>query len=182
LSGTRQQKNILFTGLPGCGKSTIIEKIVRRLDRPSTGFFTREIRKAGRRTGFSITTLDGRHGILAHIDIRSARRVGRYGINLRDIDTIAVPSMIPANDQVMIVVDEIGKMECFSDLFRQTLIKVLDSANTLVGSIALKGYAFIESVKKRPDTLLITVSQQNRELLVEEFFAHQLEEGLSNED
>lgn len=174
MNGRREQKNILFTGLPGCGKSTVIEKIVQRIDRPSTGFFTREIRKAGRRIGFSITTLDGRRGILAHIDIRSSRRVGRYGVNLRDIDTIAVPSMIPANDQVMIVVDEIGKMECFSDLFRQTLIRILDSANTLVGSIALKGDAFIEAVKNRPDTLLITVSQQNRELLVEEFFARQL--------
>jgi nucleoside-triphosphatase THEP1 len=65
-------------------------------------------------------------------------------------------------------------LECFSALFRQTLIRVLDSPNTVVGSIALKGDAFIEAVKKRPDTLLITVSQQNRELLVEEFFARQL--------
>ena len=163
-------KNILYTGFPGCGKSTIIEKIVRRIDRPSTGFFTREIRKAGRRTGFSITTLDGQHGVLAHIDIRSPRRVGRYGVNLRDIDMIAVPSMTPANDQVIIVVDEIGKMECFSGLFRQTLIKVLDSANTLVGSIALKGDAFIGAIKKRPDTLLIAVSEKNRDYLVEDFF------------
>ena len=163
-------KNILYTGFPGCGKSTIIEKIVRRIDRPSAGFFTREIRKAGRRIGFSITTLDGQHGVLAHIDIRSPRRVGRYGVNLRDIDMIAVPSMTPANDQVIIVVDEIGKMECFSGLFRQTLIKVLDSANTLVGSIALKGDAFIDAVKKRTDTLLITVSEKNRDYLVEDFF------------
>ena len=162
-------KNILFTGFPGCGKSTIIEKIVQRIDRPCTGFFTREMRDRGRRVGFSITTLDGKRGILAHIDIRSRKRVGKYGVNLQDIETIAVPSMIPANDQVIVVVDEIGKMECFSALFRQTLIKVLESANTLVGSIALKGDAFIEAVKRRPDTLLITVSEKNRDYLVEEF-------------
>ena len=162
-------KNILFTGFPGCGKSTIIEKIVQRIDRPCTGFFTREMRDRGRRVGFSITTLDGKRGILAHIDIRSRKRVGKYGVNLHDIETIAVPSMIPANDQVIVVVDEIGKMECFSALFRQTLIKVLESANTLVGSIALKGDAFIEAVKRRPDTLLITVSEKNRDYLVEEF-------------
>jgi nucleoside-triphosphatase len=174
LNGVRKQKNILFTGVPGCGKSTIIEKIVQRIDRPSTGFFTREIRSSGRRAGFSITTLDGRRGVLAHIDIRSRIRVGRYGVNLQDIDAVAVPSMVPASDTVWVVVDEIGKMECFSALFRQTLIRVLDSPNTVVGSIALKGDAFIEAVKKRPDTLLITVSQQNRELLVEEFFARQL--------
>lgn len=91
--------------------------------------------------------------------------MGRYGVNLQDIDSIAVPSMVPANDQVVLVVDEIGKMECFSVLFRQTLITVLDSVNTLVGSIALKGDAFIEAIKKRPDTLLISVSDKNRNYL-----------------
>jgi len=169
LNGNREHKNILFTGLPGCGKSTIIEKIVQRLDRPRSGFFTREIRDRGRRVGFSITTLDGKRGILAHIDIQSPKWVGRYGVNLQDIDTIAVPSVIPANDQVVVVVDEIGKMECFSALFRQTLIRLLDSANTLVGSIALKGDAFIETIKKRPDTLLISVSDKNRDYLADEF-------------
>ena len=155
--------NILFTGLPGCGKSTIIEKIVRRISRPSTGFFTREIREKGRRVGFSITTLDRQDGVLAHIDIRSRIRVGRYGVNLRDIDKIAVPSMVPENNNVIVVVDEIGKMECFSGLFRQSLMKVLDSTNTVVGSIALKGDAFIAAIKKRPDTLLISVSEKNRD-------------------
>ncbi len=166
-------RNILYTGLPGSGKSTIIAGIVERMDRPRTGFFTREIRDGGRRVGFSITTLDGRRGMLAHIDIRSRCRVGRYGVNLEDIDRIAVPAMVPADDQVVVVVDEIGKMECFSALFRQTLIKVLDAANTVVGSIALKGDAFIGAVKKRPDTILITVSEKNRNDLVEEFFARQ---------
>jgi len=166
-------RNILFTGLPGCGKSKIIEKIVQRLDRPSTGFFTREIRAAGRRTGFSIITLDGRRGILAHIDIQSSKRVGKYRVNLPDIDRLAVPSMIPADEAVVVVVDEIGKMECLSALFRQTLADVLDSPNLLVGSIALKGDAFIDAVKKRPDTLLISVSEKNRDHLAEEYFRRQ---------
>jgi nucleoside-triphosphatase THEP1 len=81
-----KHRNILFTGLPGCGKSTIIEKIVQRINRPCTGFFTKEIRDRGRRVGFSITTLDGQQGTLAHIDIRSRIRVGKYGVNIRDID------------------------------------------------------------------------------------------------
>ena len=156
-------RNILFTGLPGCGKSTIIEKVVQRINRPSSGFFTREIRDRGRRVGFSITTLDGQHGTLAHIDIRSRIRVGRYGVNIQDIDKIAVPSMLPENDNVILVVDEIGKMECFSGLFRQTLMNILDARNTVVGSISLKGNAFIGAIKKRPDSLLISVSEKNRD-------------------
>jgi nucleoside-triphosphatase THEP1 len=170
LSHEVKHRNILYTGLPGCGKSTIIEKIVQRINRPSTGFFTREIRERGRRVGFSITTLNGQQGTLAHIDIRSRIRVGKYGVNIRDIDKIAVPSMRPENDNVILVVDEIGKMECFSGLFRQTLMNILDATNTVVGSISLKGDAFIGAIKKRPDTLLIPVSEKNRDYLVDEFF------------
>ncbi len=87
-------KNILFTGLPGYGKSTVIEKIVQQIKRPSAGFFTREIRDRGRRMGFSITTLEGKHGILAHIDIRSHIRVGRYGVNLQDMEGVGHLPMI----------------------------------------------------------------------------------------
>ena len=162
------QKNILLTGPPGCGKSTIIERIVERINLPCTGFFTREMRERGRRVGFSITTLDGRRGVMAHIDIRSRYRVGKYGVNLKNVDTIAVPSMVAENDNVIVVVDEIGKMECFSALFRHTLVTVLDSPNTVVGSIALKGDAFINAIKKRPDSRLIPVSEKNRDVLAAE--------------
>jgi nucleoside-triphosphatase len=171
LSRQARHKNILFTGVPGIGKSTIIEKIVQRINRSKTGFYTREIQASGRRVGFAITTLDGKHGTLAHIDIPGRIRVGRYGVNLPDIDLIAVPSMIPENDNAVVIVDEIGKMECFSELFRQTLIRVMDSINIVVGSISLKGDAFIGAVKKRSDTLLISVNKKNRDYLVEEFFA-----------
>jgi nucleoside-triphosphatase THEP1 len=42
-------KNILLTGPPRCGKSTVIERLVRQIKRPVTGFFTREIREEGKR-------------------------------------------------------------------------------------------------------------------------------------
>jgi nucleoside-triphosphatase len=75
------------------------------------------------------------------------------------------------NKNVILVVDEIGKRECFSGLFRQILMNLLDATNTVVGSISLKGDAFIGAIKKRPDTLLISVSEKNRDYLVDEFFS-----------
>ena len=174
------QKNILLTGPPGCGKSTIIEKIVQRINLACTGFFTRQIREKGRRVGFSIATLDGRRGIMAHINIQSRHRVEKYGVDLQSIDMIAVPSMLAENDDVVVVVDEIGKMECFSAMFRQALLRVLDSPNTVVGSIALKGDAFINAIKKRPDTCLIPVSEKNRDVLAEEVLSSAKQEVRSS--
>jgi nucleoside-triphosphatase len=155
--------HILITGPPRCGKSTLIERVVRQLDRPATGFFTRELRTGERRVGFAIETLDGRRGILAHQDFRSRCQVGKYGVNLADIEGIAVPSLIPSGPEELIVVDEIGKMECFSRLFRDTLMRMLNSSHRVLGSIALKGERFIQGIKARDDVLLIGLSEANRE-------------------
>jgi nucleoside-triphosphatase len=57
-------------------------------------------------------------------------------------------------------------MECFSQLFRETLVKVLDSENSVIGSIAIKGDKFIQKVKEREDVLLVHVTEKNRDELV----------------
>jgi nucleoside-triphosphatase THEP1 len=156
-------KNIFVTGPPRCGKSTIIEKLILRIERPATGFFTREIKEKGRRIGFSITTLDGKRGVLAHKNMKSRFKVGSYSVNLQDIDQIAVPSMLPAKPNEIVVIDEVGKMECFSPLFRQTLTKVLDSQHRVIGSIAQKGDPFIQEIRTRDDVLLVNISEENRD-------------------
>jgi nucleoside-triphosphatase THEP1 len=157
------RRHILITGPPRCGKSTLIERVVRQLDRPATGVFTREVRAGERRVGFAIETLDGKRGILAHQDLKARYQVGKYGVNLSDIEGIAVPSLLPSGPEELVVVDEIGKMECFSRLFRDTLIRVLNSRHPVLGSIALKGDRFIEGIKARNDVLLVGLSKINRE-------------------
>jgi len=160
-------KNILLTGPPRCGKSTLIEKLIPKIEKPMTGFFTREMREGGKRVGFSIKTLDGKEGVLGHEDSESRVRVGKYGIDLEAIDRIAVPSMIPSKPEQIVIIDEIGKMECLSPLFRETLIKTLNSGNTVVGSITFKGGPFIETIKKRPDVFLVRVDEKNRDFLAD---------------
>lgn len=162
-------RNVLFTGAPGCGKSTLIEKIVKRSRSPKTGFFTKEIREKGRRVGFSLKTLEGKEGLLAHIDLDSPFRVGKYGVNVDDVERIAVPAMTPDKEGQMVVIDEIGKMECFSSLFKETLIQVLESNNPVLGSIALKGDRFITKIKKRKDVHLIRINEKNRDIFINMF-------------
>lgn len=164
---TIKKSNILVTGPPGCGKSTLIEKIINRIEKPACGFFTREIKDKGRRVGFYIHTMDGREGILAHQNIRSQFHVGKYGVNIEDINSLAVSAIIPAQRDQVIVIDEIGKMECFSTLFKKTLIQVLDSPNCVIGSIAQKGDHFIRQIKERSDICLIFVSEKNRNMLTQ---------------
>ena len=162
--------NILVTGPPRSGKSTLIEKVVQEISRPATGFFTQELREKGKRVGFSITTLDGKTGVLAHQSLRSKFRVGKYGVNLEDLDQIAVPSMLPSIPGQIVVIDEIGKMECFSRLFKETLLRVLSSETQVIGSIAIKGGHFIQSIKKREDVSLISITEKTRDTALQLFF------------
>ena len=162
--------NVLVTGPPRSGKSTLIEKVVQRISRPATGFFTQELRERGRRVGFSITTLEGKTGVLAHQSIRSTFKVGKYGVNLEDLDQIAVPSMLPSTPDQIVVVDEIGKMECFSRLFKETLLKALSSDNLVIGSVAIKGDRFIQSIKQRDDVSLVSITEKTRDAALQLFF------------
>jgi nucleoside-triphosphatase len=163
-----RRNNILVTGPPGCGKSTVIENVVRNLARPATGFFTREIRQQSVRKGFEVVTLDGKRGMLAHVSLEGPFRVGKYCVTLEGLERIAIPSMIPTTPDEIVVIDEIGKMECLSKLFRETLIRVLDAANPVLGSIAAKGDAFIEAIKVRQDVLMLEVSRENAHSLAQE--------------
>ena len=162
--------NILLTGPPRSGKSTLIEKVVKKIKRPATGFLTRELRKQDKRVGFLIETIDGKTGLLAHQNIKSNCRVGKYKVNLEDLEQIAVPSMLPSSSDQIVVVDEIGKMECFSRLFRETLLRVLSSQNQVIGSIAIKGDRFIQKIKNRDDVALVSITEKTRDAALELFF------------
>src|SRR5271157_3767665 len=74
-------KNLLLTGLPGCGKTTVLERVAEHLgDLRLAGFLTLELREHGQRVGFEAVGLGGRRAILAHIRFRSLVSVGRYGV------------------------------------------------------------------------------------------------------
>jgi nucleoside-triphosphatase len=160
-----RSKNILITGPPGCGKTTLVEEIATQLNIPAVGFITREVRQHGNRVGFSIHTLEGRNGVLAHVDAKSRFRVGRYGVQIATIDRIAVPSLKASSADVLIVIDEIGKMECLSEAFRKAVRLVLDSANPVLATIAMKGDSFIQLVKSRKDVTVIELNLANRDIL-----------------
>ena len=49
--------NILVTGRPGTGKSTLIRKVIEGLGVPAGGFVTAELRQTGMRVGFEVRDL-----------------------------------------------------------------------------------------------------------------------------
>jgi nucleoside-triphosphatase len=165
-------KNILLTGEPGCGKTTLIQRVLARLSHPAGGFYTEEMRNEGARQGFRLVTLDGEQAILAHVDYAGPPRVGRYGVDVAALDRVAVTSIRRAlASNALVIIDEIGPMELFSPAFCAAVQEALDSPAVVLGSVVRRSRPFSDAVKARPDVTVITVTPANRDRLVEQVLA-----------
>jgi len=166
------KKNILVTGRPGVGKTTLILKVVDIMgDDKCGGFTTDEIREKGGRVGFKIKTLDGETGIIAHVDVESSIQLGRYKVKLDDLEDIAVEAIRKAlKGDGLVVIDEIGGMELYSDKFKEVVKAALDSDKKVLASIHKRSHPFTDKVKYRPDVKLMEVTRKNRDRLPGEIF------------
>jgi nucleoside-triphosphatase len=165
---------ILLTGPPGCGKTTAVRKIIAALDPKvkMAGFYTEEIRTAGRRVGFRWCRLDGPAGTLAHVNIKSPHRVSKYGVDVESFEREAVSILDPDAAAVdLFVVDEIGKMECFSDRFVAATRRLLTSNKAILATVALKGSGLIREVKDHPGVELLHLTRANRDEVTQRIVA-----------
>ena len=155
---------ILLAGRPGVGKTTVIKRVVDRLGGEAGGFYTEEIRQGGRRLGFKIITLEGEEGVLAHVDIKGAPRVSKYGVNVKDLEEVGVAALRRAiEEQRYVVIDEIGKMELYSQEFRRAVVEALESEKVVLGTVMGGPHPWVDTLKARPQVTVLTVTQGNRE-------------------
>jgi len=159
--------NIILTGPPRIGKTTIVNELINKLNKQCAGFYTEEIREDNRRVGFRLIALDNNSCVMAHKNIRSKYRVGKYGVNLDCIEKTGVKAIKEGiARKKIVIIDEIGKMELFSDRFKNTVIDALDSSSSVVGTILFRHHPYCDKIKRRHDVELIEVTENNRSSMV----------------
>ncbi len=157
----------LLTGEPGVGKTTLVRAVVERLEgAPARGFYTEEKRGRRGRTGFDVVSLDGRRAALADHSAGSPR-VGRYRVLLASFESVAIPALEHSEDASLLVIDEIGKMECFSERFVAAARRALASEVPVLATAAMHGGGFIAEAKLARGVELVRITRQNRDRLVE---------------
>jgi nucleoside-triphosphatase len=162
-------KNLLLTGRPGCGKTTVFRRLIERLaDLRLAGFYTQELRENRQRVGFEAIGLSKQRAILAHVESRSRPRVGRYGVDPEQLQPLVQIELQKPPDSVdAFLIDEIGKMELLCPAFVEVIPRLLDGTAPVLATVALKGTGLIAGVKSRPDVEIQTVTTANRDELPE---------------
>lgn len=161
-------RRTLITGRPGSGKTTAVQRVVHRLERPVGGFTTGELREGGRRVGFEIRTLDGERAVMAHVDLAGPEKVSRYGVDVSAVDRLGAESIRAAVAAgQMVVVDEIGPMELLSEQFGDAVREALEADVPFLGTVVARRHSFTDQLKSREDVDLITLDRSNRDRLVE---------------
>jgi nucleoside-triphosphatase len=168
-----KKRMLLLTGSPGVGKTTVLLKVVESLKAKGYsvgGMISREVRSRGVRVGFEIWDLSSNaRGWLAHVNQPSGPQVGKYRVNLDDLNGIGVKAIRKAVDKCdVIAIDEVGPMELFSEKFKEAVRRAVESEKVVVGVVHWKARdRLIEEVKAREDAEIITVTCENRDKLHE---------------
>jgi nucleoside-triphosphatase len=152
-----QKRVLLLTGNPGVGKTTVL-------------MISREAREGGTRVGFEILDLNsGRRGWLAHVKQKAGPQVGKYRVNMEDLNGISAQAITEAVENcAVIAIDEIGPMELFSAKFKEATQKALESRKPVLAVVHWKATdKIINEAKSREDSETFTVTQKNRGKLPE---------------
>ncbi len=168
---------LLLTGGPAeSEKTTALIKTVEALKANGIsvgGMVSREVRENGVRAGFEILALtSGKHGWLAHVN-QGGPRLGRYHVNLQDLDSIGATAINEAVQRCEVVaIDEVGPMELFSQKFKQAVAQALMSRKPVLAVVHAKARdPLITEAKQRSDAEIFTVTLENRDYLPKELTA-----------
>ena len=165
--------NALIQAPPRTGKSTLISKLCSMLNEKGYkigGIVTPEIKEKNRRVGFWVVDLyTGKKDILAHIDVQSMFKVSKYGVDINAFDEIAMTAINSAVENCdLIIIDEIGKMELFSENFQDAVEKGLNSSKPVVGTMGMISHPFVRLLKSRTDVHVLTLDRGSREYIYQE--------------
>lgn len=164
---------LLLTGAPGVGKTTVLERAVESLRADSIsvgGMISREVREGNVRVGFEILDLTrGKRGWLSHVNGKVGPAVGKYRVNLADLDNVGAQAIVEAIEKCSVVtIDEIGPMEVYSSKFNQAVKQAFESGKPVLAVVHAKAKdTMVMQAKKRADAEIFTVSLVNRDSLPE---------------
>lgn len=180
-----KSKNIFLTGKIQIGKSTAISKFLKQNISSKdivTGFKTKPAYENNRLKGYYIENQ------IAPPDSSSIENILNFMVGINDdfengkschgitevfedkgVEILEKSMAIPNS---IILMDELGFFEKKAENFQRIVHKALDSENRVIGVIKERKNDFLESIESREDVLVIKVTLENRNNIVDEIKKH----------
>jgi len=118
--------------------------------------------------GFRIVDIMTEKGeVLAHVDRDSGPRVGKYRVDVSNVDSVSRSAISRARREAdVVMIDEIAPMEVYSEEFRRQVRGSLESDEPLLAVVHKRSTSgFIGEVKDRGDVEMFQVDEETREIL-----------------
>jgi nucleoside-triphosphatase len=161
-------QRIFLTGEPGCGKTTVVNNTADLLVSAGLrigGMLTNEVREKGTRVGFHVEDVaTHERGVLAELGRNEGPRVGKYHVNINDLERIGAGAIRTAIEMAdVVIVDELGPMELHSRFFIEWVRSALSSPKHVLGTIHRRATnPLVLEVKTNPRFTIIEVTAENR--------------------
>lgn len=166
---------ILITGPPRCGKSTLISKLIEHLSKNFKiyGFLTPEIRKENKREGFYVEDIYSKKRFpLARVgDFNTKYKLGKYSVFVHDFENYINEFLDTIKDipDLIICIDEIGKMELFSKKFQELVKKLFQSDDIIIATIGKKiKHPIKDYILNLSNSVLFNLTLENQEEIFKE--------------
>lgn len=174
------RKALILYGNPGVGKTTLIEYLFHYLSKLNlsyslSGFITKELRIGGERVGFDLIYLKDpsfklplarrKDGVSS--SQREGPQVGKYIVfmeNLNRFVEILESDLSVSQGKSIVFIDEIGKMEAYSEKFINLLENVWGE-DLLIATLGLGDHPLLRDWAQRWEALYVKVTPDNREFL-----------------
>jgi nucleoside-triphosphatase len=132
------------------------------------GLRTEPLLENGERLGYKIIdVVTGEEGIIAHKSIDSRLRVLGYGIDIEELNRVAIPAIDYAQHNCeVLVIDEIGKFSVESEAFVSAVRSALEvDMPTLLTLHKKSRHPLLQDIRRRDDGRILEVTPVNRALL-----------------
>ena len=173
-------KNIFLTGDIQVGKTTMIKRILRETGLRYGGFATIPYYKKDILRGFMLNSLNPqeRNEAAAVIGYNSEGSWKAVPEMFDEFGSEIIRDSMQGDLQV-IIMDELGFFESEAAVFQATVHACLDAAIPVLGVVKAKSTSFLDSVRARKDTSVLTVGTVDREMVYQQLW-HEFNSILSN--
>ncbi|WP_461614061.1 nucleoside-triphosphatase [Clostridium sp. Marseille-QA1073] len=160
-------KNLFLTGEIGVGKSTLLKKLIEKINTSIGGYVTERVIDNNILKYNLISLYDGieeysisqmplnRHSNNPEVFLSSFNE-GAFSILEKSF-----------YERNVVIMDELGFMESKAYRFQNIVLRLLDSSKTVIGVLKKRDCEFLNNIRNRKDVIIIEVTEENRNILLE---------------